>query len=63
MCKGSVTLSAGSGAFVNSCVTTSCVPWLRDQTNMDDPVTSGLPTTGVLPITGVGNDVILAVCQ
>jgi hypothetical protein len=61
-CKGSVTLSGGSGTFSNACVTSSCVPVLRDTTTYTNSATAGAVSAGSLAITGTGSDVILAVC-
>jgi len=61
-CKGTVTLVAGAGTFINLCVTTTSVCIPRDATTTANAVTLGVPTNGSIAVMGTGTDSIVIGC-
>jgi hypothetical protein len=61
-CKGTVTLSGGSGTFTNSCIKTTSFCQCRDTTTIGNSCTTANPSAGSVGLTGTGTDVELVNC-
>ena len=62
-CKYEVQLSAGSGTWTDSCITTACVPSCTDETAANAVKCPRPSSPGSLAITGTSSDVIAVSCQ